>query len=103
MRAVERAKIRGLRVNSEDLVPESRVGMLGWLFLSIYVFFWDCLAPETLSNAFFRGVKHPFTRWPTMLLWGFTTLHLFHLIKPKYDPYMRFGALLTRSKIVRRR
>jgi len=61
------------------------MGGVGWLIMLIYIVAWDCMADETLSDAFYRAVQHPFHKWWVIFVWVVITLHLFKLIPKRYD------------------
>ena len=61
------------------------MGSVGWLIMLIYIVTWDCMASETLSDAFYKAVQHPFHKWWVILVWVVITLHLFKLISKRYD------------------
>ncbi len=60
-------------------------GNVGWLVMLIYIVAWDMLAPETLSDAFYKAFSSPLHKWWVILVWVVITLHLFKLIPKKYD------------------
>ena len=60
-------------------------GSVGWLVMLIYIVAWDCLASETLSDAFYKAIEHPFHKWWVITVWVAITLHLFKLIPKRYD------------------
>ncbi len=43
----------------------------GWILLAIFVFLWDWFADETLSSALWRGLEHPWKKFPVIatVLW----------------------------------
>lgn len=79
-------------------------GACGWLILSAYIFGYDTWAisteHETLSSAFARTVRHPVRRWPTLVAYGVVTLHLFDHLPERFDPFVRYGKLLSRASQV---
>ena len=72
-------------------------GTAGWIVLAALVVGWDYGVAlrgegETLSNAFRRATRHPFARWPVILAWAVTTVHLFGWIPRKVDPFVLLGS-----------
>jgi hypothetical protein len=57
-------------------------GGMGWILLAIFVWAWDWYAPESLTQAFWRGLDNSHSR--PFVLFGFVwvTSHLF-LKKPQ--------------------
>lgn len=55
----------------------STPGLLGWVGLVAYVWFWDWYGPETLSQVWWRGLAHRSTRLGLIVVWGWVTSHLF--------------------------
>ena len=51
-------------------------GEHGWVGLALYVLLWDRYAPETLSRAFWRALRHPRKRWVVLAAWAWVTSHL---------------------------
>ena len=60
-------------------------GNVGWLIMLVYIIAWDILAPETLSDAFYKAFQHPFHKWWLIVVWVVITLHLFKLVPKRYD------------------
>jgi hypothetical protein len=54
----------------------------GWALLVFYVWAWDWYGPETLSQGWWRGLKHPESRLVLLFVWAWVTSHLF-LRKPR--------------------
>ena len=52
-------------------------GTVGWFGLIAYIWTWDWNAPETLSQAWWRGLTHRTTRLALIFIWGWVTSHLF--------------------------
>ena len=77
-------------------------GDKAWLGLAGYVLAYDLFAAltgrETLSSAYWRAVQNPWRRWPTIVFWGYLTVHLFHGLPDRYDPFRRFLAEVERSR-----
>ncbi len=74
-------------------------GTPGWAGLVGFIASYDAYAlktnRETLSGAFHRSIKHPWKRWPVVLLWATVTAHLFHFIPRRWDPIHLLAGLLT--------
>ena len=68
-----------------------RSGTTGWVALAGLVVSYDLWAMltdrETMTSAFGRALKHPFARWPVLVAWGVTTLHLLGRMPRRYDPF----------------
>lgn len=77
-------------------------GAIGWWAVAAVVLAYDTWAiaggRETLSAAFRENVSHPTWRWLVLPMWLVTSLHLFGKIPHKCDPFVGYGALLTRVK-----
>lgn len=77
--------------------PESRAGNYGWVGLAAGVIAWDVLAPETLSSAADRYLKHPIGKYIAL---GATAIVAAHVVNAfeAYDipdPIMVANDLLT--------
>ena len=70
-------------------------GDKAWVGLAAYIAAYDLYAVatgnETMSMSFYRALKHPVRRWPTIAVWGYITCHLFKFIPDEYDPLRRLG------------
>lgn len=59
-------------------------GTKGWIGLVAYITAFDLYAiytdKETLSGAFYKAVQHPRQRWLVIVLWLYTTGHLFNIL-----------------------
>jgi hypothetical protein len=63
---------------------ESKIGTKGWLALGAFVVAWDCIADETLTNAFKRGREANMAA--TVGSTALVVAHLYDLIPTKLDP-----------------
>ena len=75
-------------------------GIVGWALLSTFVLAWDYgvalqLEGETLSTSFRRAARNPKGRWPVVVVWGVTTLHLFGRLPARYDPFIMTARILS--------
>lgn len=74
------------------------LGDTAWIGLLGYIAGYDVFAArtgnDTLSMSFWRAIKDPYRRWPTILVWVYLTAHLFHLIPDRWDPLRRVGSLI---------
>lgn len=63
----------------------SKAGTWGWIALVAGVVAFDLLAPETMSNAFRRGLKsHELL---TLGAWAITSAHLLNILPEEVDPF----------------
>ena len=49
---------------------------VGWVLLVFYIWVWDWYGSETLSQGFWRGLRHPEARWVLIFAWGWVSSHL---------------------------
>lgn len=79
-------------------------GVWGWVILAGYIAAYDTWAMktgrETLSSAFGRSIRHPIKRWPTLLVYGVVSLHLFNRLPVWLDPLHQYGRVIGRPRIV---
>lgn len=59
--------------------PESRIGSVGWIGLTVGIVAWDVLAPETLSSAFDRYLDHPVKKYAAIGAVAVTGAHLLNI------------------------
>ena len=84
--------------------PDSKGGGYGWIAVAGLVTAYDVLAPETLSNAFRRGIEsdNKAVRAGVYGLGALTVAHLLDVIPERADPIDNFAKGLgkTRDAIV---
>ncbi len=66
--------------------PWFRTGTFGWVLLAAGVLVWDLVAPETLTDAFYRAHQHPASKIAVTGVWTMLTLHLFNKLPRRADP-----------------
>lgn len=68
-------------------------GDRAWIALAVGVAAYDAWAGltghETMSQSYYRAIRHPFRKWPTIMVWAYITGHLFHIIPTRFDPLRR--------------
>ena len=86
------------------MASETLTGTWGWAALAGYIAAYDTWAlktgRETLSSAFGRSLRHPIKRWPTLLLYGIVSLHLFNRLPEWLDPLHQYGRVIGKPRIV---
>ena len=70
-------------------------GDIAWIGLAAYIAAYDGYAVltknDTMSMSFYRALKSPKRRWPTVLVWSYITIHLFKFLPDRFDPLRRLG------------
>lgn len=66
-------------------MEKARSAELGWALLIGSIAVYDCVAPETLSSGFRRGLEAH--RGLVIGAWALTSAHLFGLIPEELDPF----------------
>lgn len=71
-------------------------GTWGWAGLVAYIAVYDTWAllhdDDTLTAAFARALAHPLQRWPVVVVWSATTLHLFGRLP--FDPLHGYASVM---------
>lgn len=77
---------------------ESHFGTYGWMAIGAFVAVFDCLAPETMSDAVDRALTRPAGRVAVAGAIAVTSAHLLNVLPKAIDPYAFIGDQLNKLR-----